>query len=60
MSKQQYQLAPSARRGKQGLKGRLEGLGLARREAGETLIDIARRFGVSHSAIARLTAAPSS
>jgi DNA invertase Pin-like site-specific DNA recombinase len=33
---------------------------LARREAGETLIDIARRFGVSHSAIARLTAATSS
>jgi DNA invertase Pin-like site-specific DNA recombinase len=32
---------------------------LARRVAGETLTDIARRFGVSHSTIARLTEAPS-
>jgi hypothetical protein len=28
---------------------------IARRDAGETLVDIARSFNVSHSAISRLT-----
>jgi len=31
---------------------------IARRDAGETLADIARTFGVSHTTIGRLTAAP--
>jgi hypothetical protein len=31
----------------------------ARRDAGEALTDIARTFGVSHTTIGRLTAAPS-
>ncbi|MDR3484628.1 MAG: helix-turn-helix domain-containing protein [Bradyrhizobium sp.] len=30
---------------------------IARRDAGETLTDIARTFGVSHTTIGRLTAA---
>jgi DNA invertase Pin-like site-specific DNA recombinase len=33
---------------------------IARRDAGEALTDIARTFGVSHTTIGRLTAAPSS
>ena len=33
--------------------------GEARRDAGEALTDIARTFGVSHTTIGRLTAAPS-
>jgi len=32
---------------------------IARRDAGEALTDIARTFGVSHTTIGRLTAAPS-
>ena len=32
---------------------------IARRDAGEALVDIARTFGVSHTKIMRLTAAPS-
>jgi DNA invertase Pin-like site-specific DNA recombinase len=32
---------------------------IARREQGESLVDIARTFGVSHTTIGRLTAAPS-
>ena len=31
---------------------------IARRDAGEALADIARTFGVSHTTIGRLTAAP--
>jgi DNA invertase Pin-like site-specific DNA recombinase len=32
---------------------------IARRDAGEALTDIARTYGVSHTTIGRLTAAPS-
>ena len=32
---------------------------IARRNAGEALVDIARSYNVSHSTISRLTAAPS-